>query len=205
MIPKIDFTLDDVLLEEDMVSISSTYRDISCTSKKELNKNLKISNPLFFNYGYSSFKRLNKEKLNLHLLEDCLVKNYDGIWRNSTGGCLIYEKGDYMGWHTNNEREGIRFYFTYSFEEKSNFFRYRNPYTEEVVDSYDKVGWNFRLFYIDKENPFWHCVVANSKRYSFGFSWDKENEPSQKIIEEIKLCLQSQSHKEALQKIGLGP
>ena len=205
MIPKIDFTLDDVLLEEDMVSISSTYRDISCTSKKELNKNLKISNPLFFNYGYSSFKRLNKEKLNLHLLEDCLVKNYDGIWRNSTGGCLIYEKGDYMGWHTNNEREGIRFYFSYSFEEKSNFFRYRNPYTEEVVDSYDKVGWNFRLFYIDKENPFWHCVVANSKRYSFGFSWDKENEPSQKIIEEIKLCLQSQSHKEALQKIGLGP
>tara|TARA_E500000305_G_C4000777_1_gene227208 strand:+ start:113 stop:730 length:618 start_codon:yes stop_codon:yes gene_type:complete len=205
MIPKIDFTLDDVLLEEDIVSISSTYRDISCTSKKELNKNLKISNPLFFNYGYSSFKRLNKEKLNLHLLEDCLVKNYDGIWRNSTGGCLIYEKGDYMGWHTNNEREGIRFYFTYSFEEKSNFFRYRNPYTEEVVDSYDKVGWNFRLFYIDKENPFWHCVVANSKRYSFGFSWDKENEPSQKIIEEIKLCLQSQSHKEALQKIGLGP
>ena len=205
MIPKIDFTLDDVLLEEDMVSISSTYRDISCTSKKELNKNLKISNPLFFNYGYSSFKRLNKEKLNLHLLEDCLVKNYDGIWRNSTGGCLIYEKGDYMGWHTNNEREGIRFYFTYSFEEKSNFFRYRNPYTEEVVDSYDKVGWNFRLFYIDKENPFWHCVVANSKRYSFGFSWDKENEPSQKIIEEIKLCLQSQSNKEALQKIGLVP
>ena len=205
MIPKIDFTLDDVLLEEDIVSISSTYRDISCTSKKELNKNLKISNPLFFNYGYSSFKRLNKEKLNLHLLEDCLVKNYDGIWRNSTGGCLIYEKGDYMGWHTNNEREGIRFYFTYSFEEKSNFFRYRNPYTEEVVDSYDKVGWNFRLFYIDKENPFWHCVVANSKRYSFGFSWDKENEPSQKIIEEIKLCLQSQSNKEALQKIGLGP
>lgn len=205
MIPKIDFTLDDVLLEEDIVSISSTYRDISCTSKKELNKNLKISNPLFFNYGYSSFKRLNKEKLNLHLLEDCLVKNYDGIWRNSTGGCLIYEKGDYMGWHTNNEREGIRFYFTYSFEEKSNFFRYRNPYTEEVVDSYDKVGWNFRLFYIDKENPFWHCVVANSKRYSFGFSWDKENEPSQKIIEEIKLCLQSQSNKEALQKIGLVP
>ena len=203
MIPKIDFTLDDVLLEEDIVSISSTYRDISCTSKKELNKNLKISNPLFFNYGYSSFKRLNKEKLNLHLLEDCLVKNYGGIWRNTAA--YIYEKGDYMGWHTNNEKEGIRCYFTYSFEEKSNFFRYRNPYTEEVVDSYDKVGWNFRLFYIDKENPFWHCVVANSKRYSFGFSWDKENEPSQKIIEEIKLCLQSQSHKEALQKIGLGP
>ena len=205
MLPKIDFTLHDVLAEEEIITIASSHRDLSCTSEKELNKNLKISNPLFFNYGYSSFKRLNKEKLNLHLLEDCLVKNYDGIWRNSTGGCLIYEKGDYMGWHTNNEREGIRFYFTYSFEEKSNFFRYRNPYTEEIVDSYDKVGWNVRFFHVNKENPFWHCVVANSKRYSFGFSWDKENEPSQKIIEEIKLCLQSQSHKEALQKIGLGP
>ena len=202
MLPKIDFTLHDVLAEEEIITIASSHRDLSCTSEKELNKNLKISNPVYFNFGHSSLKRLNVEKLNLHFIEDCLVKNYGGIWRNTAA--YIYEKGDYIGWHTNNNTEGIRCYFTYSFENDSNFFRYRNPYTKEIIDSYDKIGWNVRFFYVNKENSFWHCVVTNSKRYSFGFCWDKVNGPSEKLIKEIELCLQSQSKTEdTLKKIGL--
>ena len=187
MLHKIDFTLDDVLREESYITPASTYRDITSTSIEELNKNLKISNPLYFKYGHSNQKKLDREKLNKYLLTNFLTKNYGGEWNIS--GSFKYEKGDFMGWHTNNNNQGIRCYFAYSFEDNSNIFRYRNPYTKKVIDSYDKKGWNIRLFQINKENPFWHCVIANSDRYSFGFN---NKNPSKKLMWDVKLCYQSQ-------------
>jgi len=183
-----DFTLDRILVEEQTEKANESHRDISCTSIKELNKNLRISNPLYFTYGHSIQKKLNRELINTAPITNYLIKNYGGTWNMS--GCFKYDKGDFMGWHTNNNSEGVRCYFAYSFEDNSNIFRYRNPYTGDVVDSYDKIGWNIRLFTIDKNNPYWHCVIANSTRYSFGFN---NRQPSKKLTEDIKLCLQSQS------------
>jgi len=195
------FDLNNILIEEEIEKINQSYRDISSTSIEELNKNLKISNPYYFSAGHSTQKRLVRDKLNQNLLIDYLKKNYGGQW--DITAAFIYEKGDFMGWHTNNGGDGTRCYFSYSFEDNSNIFRYRNPYTKEVIDSYDKIGWNVRLFTIDKDNPFWHCVIANSKRYSFGF---RNANPSKELSEKIKLCLQSQSKTEEtnlLNQIGL--
>ena len=200
-----DFTLEDILPNKDKTKILAevyTHRDISCTSKKELEKNIKISNLNFFNYGHSKLTRLDKDDTNIHLIQDYLANVHGGCWDSTA--CFIYPKDGFMGWHTNNLAQGIRCYFTYSFENDSNFFRYRNPYTKEIIDSYDEKGWNVRFFHVNKENPFWHCVVTNSKRYSFGFNWAKEDNPSEKLIKEIELCLQSQSKTEdALKTIGL--
>ena len=189
------FDLNDIIIEEEIEKTNKSYRDISSTSIEELNKNLKISNPYYFTYGHSTQKRLNRDKLNQKPALDYLEKKYGGEWKISAS--FVYEKGDFMGWHTNNNNEGVRCYFSYSFENNSNIFRYRNPYTGDVIDSYDKVGWNTRLFIIDKENPFWHCVITNSKRYSFGFNNPNPSE---------KLCLQLQSEMESsndLKQIGL--
>ena len=199
----LDFDLKDIILEELFLTDKpdKTHKNISCTSVEKLYKNLKISNPLYFTYGHSNQKRLNRDALHTIPMTDYLTNNYGGKWRMT--GSFKYLKDNFMGWHTNNNSEGVRCYFSYSFEDNSNIFRYRNPYTEEVIDSYDKIGWNVRLFTIDKSNPFWHCVIANSTRYSFGFN---NSEPSEKLIKEIKLCLQSQSETESLnnlKQIGL--
>lgn len=188
MLSKIDFTLHDVLEQEVYSSQSNSFRDISCTSIEELNRTSKITNPYYFKYGYSAGKRLDRDKLNKSVLENFLIKYYyGGDWHMS--GALKYEKGDFMGWHTNNNNQGIRCYLAYSFEDNSNIFRYKNPYTKKIIDSYDKKGWNIRLFQISKVNPFWHCVIANSKRYSFGFN---NKNPGKKLMWDIKLCYQLQ-------------
>lgn len=191
MLPKIDFTLHDVMTAEERYEKGRerfiTLKDISVTSNEALHKALTISNPLYFNHGHANHRRIDRDILNISLLENFLLKNFgdDQEWYMS--GAFSWEKGEFMGWHTNYTSPGIRCYFAYSFEDNSNIFRYRNPYTEEVIDSYDKLGWNLRLFHVNEKNPFWHAIVINSKRISLGFN--NEN-PSQELIEIAESCYQ---------------
>tara|TARA_B100000945_G_scaffold204816_1_gene164667 strand:- start:1950 stop:2570 length:621 start_codon:yes stop_codon:yes gene_type:complete len=193
-LPEIDFTLHDVMPEEVYAKDRErfhTTKDVSCTSDEALRQALKITNPRYFNHGHANQKRLDRQKLNVPLLENFLVKHIGGksIGDWVMSGAFAWEKGEFMGWHTNYTSPGIRCYFAYSFEDNSNIFRYRNPYTEEVIDSYDKKGWNLRLFYVNEENPFWHAIVINSKRISLGFN---NLNPSPKLIEKTISCYQSQ-------------
>jgi len=76
-----------------------------------------------------------------------------------------------LGWHTNANHPGTRYYASYS-EEGDGFFRYLDNNTGEVVTVQDEKGWMFREF--DIPNPedelFWHCVYAGTgKRISFGW------------------------------------
>ena len=191
-LPEINFTLQDVLPSEGEVlwpgrEEFTTTKDISVTSDETLHKFLTISNPMYFNHGPANLKRLHRDRLNQPLMLEWLIKNFgsEGEWLMT--GNFLWEKGDFMGWHTNYTSPGIRCYFAYSWEDNSNIFRYRNPYTEEVIDSYDKKGWNLRLFHVNADNPFWHCVVINSKRISLGFN---NPNPSQKLIERTISCYQ---------------
>ena len=189
-LPKIDFTLHDVMPEESYApgrERFTTLNDIYCTSDEALQKALKITNPMYFNHGHANHKRLDRRKLNQPLMQEFLLKHFGGDWVMS--GAFVWEKGEFMGWHTNHTSPGIRCYFAYSWEDNSNIFRYRNPYTEEVINSYDKAGWNLRLFYVNQENPFWHAIVANSKRVSLGFNM---KDPTPKLIERTLSCYQSQ-------------
>ena len=192
MLPKIDFTLHDVMKEERYAKGRerfTTTKDISCTSNEALHKALTISNPLYFNHGPANLKRLHRDRLNQPLMIEWLTKNFgsEGEWVMT--GNFLWEKGDFMGWHTNYSSSGVRCYFAYSWEDNSNIFRYRNPYTGDVIDSYDKKGWNLRLFHVNADNPFWHCVVINSKRISLGFN---NLNPPPKLIERTESCYQSQ-------------
>lgn len=83
-------------------------------------------------------------------------------------GKFWYPENGYMGWHTNNTYPGFRFYCTHAQEANKSFFRYRDPETGEIVTSWDRVGWMGRIFKIDKDRPFWHCVYSETNRISTG-------------------------------------
>tara|TARA_B100000214_G_C23845262_1_gene570749 strand:- start:300 stop:884 length:585 start_codon:yes stop_codon:yes gene_type:complete len=82
---------------------------------------------------------------------------------------IIYPEFGYMGWHTNNSSPGYRLYLNYVKENDKSFFRYVDPETNEQVTSYDKTGWQARLFFISTKSLFWHCVYAETSRVSLGF------------------------------------
>lgn len=86
----------------------------------------------------------------------------------TNSGHFLYPPGGFMSWHTNSKSPGWRLYINYVEEPGKSFFRYRDPETREVKTSYDK-KWNFRLFKIDPNKPFWHAVYSETNRYSFGF------------------------------------
>ena len=90
-------------------------------------------------------------------------------------GHFMYPPGGFMSWHTNYKSPGWRLYINYVEEPGKSFFRYRDPETGKVITSIDQ-QWNFRLFKIDAQKPFWHAVYSNTNRYSFGFriaiDWD---------------------------------
>ncbi|MCH7504960.1 hypothetical protein IID04_04940 [PVC group bacterium] len=84
-------------------------------------------------------------------------------------GHFWYPPGGYMGWHTNLRKPGWRLYVNYAQEAGKSFFRYRDPDNGRIVTSMDQI-WNFRLFLISPEKPFWHAVYSQTNRFSFGYT-----------------------------------
>jgi hypothetical protein len=82
-----------------------------------------------------------------------------------------------MGWHTNFKVPGWRLYITHAAEPGKSFFRYRDPENGSIVTSWDR-EWNFRLFKVCKEKPFWHAVYSETDRYSFGYNIRTEPKPA---------------------------
>jgi hypothetical protein len=73
-----------------------------------------------------------------------------------------------MGWHTNWQNPGWRLYINYAEEPGKSFFRYRDPETGKIVTAIDR-EFNFRLFRVSEEVPFWHAVCSDTYRYSLGY------------------------------------
>lgn len=84
-------------------------------------------------------------------------------------GHFWYPDGGYMDWHTNHKSPGIRLYVVYADKDKASFFRYQDPVSKEIVTSWDKKGWNVRLFYTSVAQPLWHCVNSSCNRLSLGW------------------------------------
>lgn len=95
------------------------------------------------------------------------LKQY--IKKFGVSGRIWYPENGFMGWHTNSNNRGHRLYCTYAKENEKSFFRYRDPDTENIVTSYDKKGWNFRVFKIC-EKPLWHSVYSATDRISLGYA-----------------------------------
>jgi hypothetical protein len=82
-------------------------------------------------------------------------------------GRTWYPKNGYMGWHTNSNNKGFRLYCSYVAEANKSFFRYFE--NGEIVTSWDKEGWNFRIFNVN--HLFWHCVYSETDRFSIGYAF----------------------------------
>jgi hypothetical protein len=108
------------------------------------------------------FNHFTQEQLDLHklvtLISPVFPDNKVGI-----SGRIWYPINGYMGWHTNGNAPGYRMYASWSEEGGKSFFRYKKD--NEILTSYDKKGWNYRLFKV----PFWHCVYSEINRISLGF------------------------------------
>lgn len=119
------------------------------------------------------------------------------LFRGYQGGIGVsgrhwYPPAGYMGWHTNSNSIGYRLYCSHSEEEDSSFFRFLDPITNEIVTSWDKKGWNFRLFQVIKDVKFWHCVYSETDRVSIGYNLNlgpiQEIKASQDEIKEETVC-----------------
>lgn len=81
-----------------------------------------------------------------------------------------YPPNTMMTWHTNSNAIGTRVY--YSLISGGDIFRYRDPYTKEIIDVFGKDGWNVKEFTIGNtpEDRLWHTIYAIGPRFSFGFN-----------------------------------
>ena len=88
-------------------------------------------------------------------------------------GNAIYLRGSHMGWHSNHSRTDGRVYCSWAESADSNFFRYEDPLTGEIVTEWEEPGWNIKSFTIPPPNArFWHCIGAGSLRLSIGFRYN---------------------------------
>lgn len=88
-------------------------------------------------------------------------------------GHALYLRGSHMGWHSNHSRSDGRIYCSWSERGESNYFRYVDPLTNEIVTQWEAPGWNIKSFTIPEDTSrFWHCIGANSLRLSLGFRYE---------------------------------
>ena len=87
-----------------------------------------------------------------------------------TRGHFLYPPGGFIEWHTNmHQSKGWRMYIIDVDREAASFFRYLDPLTKEPITLWDFKG-AVHLFYVGKEQPFWHCVKSiGAHRWSRGF------------------------------------
>lgn len=152
--------LEKILAAEEDISDIRTHR---------------ITNSIVFHIENLDGSVISDEVLHMRRqIDEVIDKRIRGIFsdprdlRIDCSGHYWYPPGGYMGWHTNRRKPGWRMYVSYAEEEHRSFFRYRDPDTGEVITCPDET-WNFRLFKITPEKPFWHCVFSETDRFSLGY------------------------------------
>ena len=115
-------------------------------------------------------------------------------------GQFYYPPTGYMGWHTNCEAPGERFYITWASEDKKSFFRYYDYEKDEIITDYDDKGLTVRQFKVPESPPyFWHCVGSECDRFSVGFLVQSSVELDFDIYHKL---LDKMEHKEISDYIG---
>lgn len=152
--------LKDKIPDEDELNreeyISDAFLRQLIVSDTNIDRSIHGHLKIFLNLGYS-------RKL-LHHLASTFPKHSI----KATGG-FLYEAGDFMGWHTNNNLPGYRMYITHCDEHNKSVFKYLDPRTNEVVSYVEPKGFTIKLFKITTEETLWHCVSSDCNRYSIGF------------------------------------
>jgi len=75
----------------------------------------------------------------------------------------------FMGWHTNSDKPGHRWYLVYNTHNNSSCMRFIDPDTKKLVTKWEPKGWIINYFYLSpSDKPLWHSVYTKSNRFSFG-------------------------------------
>ena len=140
---------------DSLMELYSQEKSLDKNNTKNLNNlNQDISGERFFK---------DIEKIRLFLKDRYKGETY-------VSGNFYYPPTGYMGWHTNCEAPGERFYITWASEDNKSFFRYYDDEKDEIITDYDDKGLTVRQFTIPTGKPyFWHCVGSECDRFSFGF------------------------------------
>lgn len=86
-------------------------------------------------------------------------------------GFIFYWPESGMGWHTNANRPGKRFYYVHT--DNGSIFSYAQGGVEVSID--EPPGWHLKEFDIpEKGDPLFHSILATSFRLSIGFRLLKE-------------------------------
>jgi hypothetical protein len=153
-------------------------------------------NPHCWDMGDTNFIQLNPF-LNYHKVAHNVIKDYlkiEGYVHDHPSGCHWFPPSGWMGWHTNADIFGYRMYCVYAAEDNKSFIRIRDPKTKEIITSWDKKGWNFRMFLCDTDDPdnyAWHCIYSDTNRISVGFHYQLEGQPSN--LEKYKNVIYSET------------
>ena len=139
-----------------------------------------------WDFGTSNLVELNFES-NYHDKIYSTIKKYlhiEGFNYDHPSGCFWYPPTGYMSWHTNADNGGYRVYANWVPEDNKSFIRLRDPNTGNIITSWDKKGWQFRMF-LCKEEPAedvtWHCIYSDTNRLSLGCHFYKDGESSNMI------------------------
>ena len=133
---------------------------------------------------YLELKKLSNQILN----KDILLSQIYPLWYKK------YKTIDgYMGWHTNHNTPGERWYFVYNTDKDSSCMRFKN--NNESLTNWEPKGWSINNFYVnDETNPLWHCVYTKTNRFSFGLKVDDRQSEGEAIDSNLQKLLMSMSH-----------
>jgi hypothetical protein len=173
VINTIDYNLDKV---EKMLYKPNTTQDYAAsrTSPEVLEEHLKHGNIDVASFDCNLLKFNN---INFNFVGELIAHEMqDRIYSYGISGRIWYPPCGFMGWHTNNNNQGQKLYCSFAKEGGKSFFRFRHPETEEIITSWDKEGWNFRIFTVN-EKLLWHCVYSETHRFSIGYTLQTKNTP----------------------------
>jgi len=139
-----------------------TYNEIKLDNRK-----VALNDSLVYTCTYTCLKLL-KQIINK------ISKEYNINYLSLSNKLLYYKNNGYMGWHTNINTPGDRWYLVYNTHDNSSFFRYIDPETNEMITKWEPKGWSINHFVIGKKDkPLWHCIYTSEIRISIGMKINK--------------------------------
>tara|TARA_Y100001963_G_scaffold130901_1_gene187648 strand:+ start:640 stop:1413 length:774 start_codon:yes stop_codon:yes gene_type:complete len=109
-----------------------------------------------------------------------IISNYSEVRVDdlrSSNSPKIYKKWNgregFMGWHTNADKPGYRWYLVYNTRDKASCTKWYNPEKEDFNIVWEPKGWSLNAFKLGGlDSPQWHCIHTRATRFSFGFKPD---------------------------------
>ncbi len=117
----------------------------------------------------------------LNVMVDVLNENEKLNYKNMgvSNNPLLYKSymgnNGYMGWHTNCDKPGYRWYLVYNTHEKQSFFRWIDE--NKIYSVLEPKGWSINRFKVtDCNDELWHSIFTFKERFSLGI-WGGDKTP----------------------------